>query len=163
MCLLSRRGLLAGSLGGLVVAASGCDAVDDVLGGDEADAPGGSASPEPAVDADSALVAEVGTAIAEVRALALATAKEVPALARPADRLARLHAAHLDRLGWDGERPTTSTGGEPRAVVRRRLLRAEAGLQESLVAAAGRAESGALAQVMAAMAAAVAQQRAVLA
>jgi hypothetical protein len=160
---LSRRGVLAGGVGALAVLATGCDAVDDVLGGDEpSGAPGAVTPTAPAADADSALVEETAAAIAETGALAAAVGAAVPGLAQVGRRLSRLHEAHATELGWSGAaaaRPPR-TGG---AAALRRLLGAESRLQDQLAAAALKAESGALAQVLASMAAAVAQQRTVLA
>ena len=159
---VSRRGLLVGGLGGLAVLATGCDGVDDVLGGDETPGTTGAVTPTaPSADADSALVQETAPAIAATGALAAAVSAAVPALTRAGRRLSRLHDAHARELGWSGTAQQPSvTGG--RAAVLRRLLNAEERLQEQLAAAALEAESGALAQVLASMAAAVAQQRAVL-
>ncbi|THJ04667.1 hypothetical protein E7Z54_08045, partial [Nocardioides sp.] len=75
---LSRRGLLAGGLGGLAVLATGCDAVGDVLGGEEGPGTSGAVSPTaPAADADGVLVEEAAAAIAATAALAAATGAAV--------------------------------------------------------------------------------------
>lgn len=160
---LTRRALVTGGLAGTAFALSGCDGVDGLLGGDDDPGVSGEVSPTaPAVDDDSALVSEVAAAIAAVAALATATGTTVPALARVGAHLARLHEAHLERLGG-AEAPDPPAVPATRRAALARLLQAEVRLQDRLVAAAGEAGSGGLAQVLASMAAAVAQQRAVLA
>lgn len=160
---LSRRGLVVGGLAGSAVLLGGCDAVGDLLDGDDDPGVSGAVTPTaPAVDADSTLVTEVARAIAATSALATATGTTVTALARTGSHLARIHDAHLAELGGAeaAQAPVVPTG---RGAAREGLLLAEQRLQDRLVLAAGTAESGALAQVFAAMAAAIAQQRAVLA
>lgn len=115
---------------------------------------------EPAVDADSDLVATVGQQLATALALAVATGSSVPQLRSLTRRLASLHRSHLDQLGQPDDVDAGRVTGIA-ATARARLLRAEETLQRQLVRAALDAESGALAQVLASMAAAVAQQRAV--
>lgn len=154
---------MTGGLAGAALALAGCDAVDDLLDGDDGPGVSGAVSPTaPAVDADSDLVATVLDEVTATGALATAVGTTVPALAGAATRLARLHEAHATELGGadPADAPVVPTA---RAAALQSLTRAEARLQDRLVEAAGRAESGALAQVLASMAAAVAQQRAVLA
>lgn len=154
---------MTGGLAGAALALAGCDAVDDLLDGDDGPGVSGAVSPTAlAVDADSDLVATVLDEVTATGALATAVGTTVPALAGAATRLARLHEAHATELGGADpvDAPVVPTA---RAAALRSLARAEARLQDRLVEAAGRAESGALAQVLASMAAAVAQQRAVLA
>lgn len=153
---------MAGGLAGSALALTGCDAVGDLLDGDDDPGVSGAVTPTaPAVDADSDLVAAVLEAVAAAAATATAVGTTVPALAGVATRLARLHEAHATELGGadQADAPAVPKG---RAAALRLLARTEAGLQERLVKAAGEAGSGALAQVFASMAAAVAQQRAVL-
>ena len=125
------------------------------------DAPAGAVDPtEPAVDADSDLVESIGKQLTKALSLALATGTSVPGLRPLARRLTSLHRAHLDELS----QPDQADGGKVAGSVetaRARLLRSEEQLQGRLVRAALDAESGALAQVLASMAAAVAQERAV--
>lgn len=154
---------MTGGLAGTALALVGCDAVDGLLESDDGPGVSGAVSPTaPAVDADSDLVARVLDAVTAAAALATAVGTTVPALAGVATRLARLHEAHANELGGadPADAPAVPAG---RAAALRRLAEAEARLQDRLVTAAGEAESGALAQVLASMAAAVAQQRAVLA
>lgn len=146
----SRRAVLAAGAGAVLLA--GC-------GARESDA-GASADPTaPPVDADSDLVEEVVGQLEAAAATATATGREYAALRPLARRLEGLHRSHLEELGRD---PRSTPGRVPRLPVadaRVRLLRAEERLQQRLVVAAVEAESGALAQVFASMAAAVAQQR----
>lgn len=159
---LSRRAFVAFGVGGAALALTGCDAIDSVFNEDDPASPGAVTPTAPAADADSTLVDEVVTAIAEAGALAAATGTTIAPLARIGARLARIHASHASELGQtETAAPPVVTG--PKAVALRTLLASETALQERLVTAAQSAESGALAQVFASMAAALAQQRAVLA
>ena len=164
----SRRLVVAGGLGGLALALTGCDQVDKLFGGADdsgvSTGPGTTVSPTaPAEDADSALVDEIVTVLSTTAALATQVGTQVPSLARIGARLARLHDAHVRELG-----ATPAAGTPPpkvpaaRRPALRQLLAGESDLQNQLVAAAQSAHSGALAQLLASMAAAVAQQRAVI-
>lgn len=165
---LSRRALVTGGLAGAALALAGCDAIGDVLDGDDGPGVSGAVTPTaPPADADSDLVASVLTALEAAGALATAVGTTVPGLAALATPFARLHDAHLAELGGSGSASGSASGAAPvvpggKGAALRRLAQSEARLQDRLVQAAGRAESGALAQVLAAMAAAVAQQRTVL-
>jgi hypothetical protein len=78
---------------------------------------------------------------------------------RPALRpLVEMHTAHQEALDADGVEAAIDTGSAGLPQVRK----AESTLQRHLTDAAVRAESGALAQLLASMAAAVAQHLAVL-
>lgn len=177
----SRRAVLAVAAGTLVTL-SGCDALDAVTGGPDDVSPSGDVTPTaPAADADDAVVGRAGAALESAEQAALAAAG-VPALAAVGSRLARLHRAHLRELGAaagtassappttpsSATAPPSGNGGSPTppAVDRRQALRAlalaERRLQDDLVTAALQARSGVLAQLLASMAASVAQQRAVL-
>ncbi len=156
--LRSRRWVLVGGALGGVAALAGCGWLDD-----DADPPAGTVEPTaPPVDADSELVDEIGREIAEAGAVAARVADRFAPLQPVARAFADLHDAHLGELQWDGtvER-SPRLGG--RAEAERLLLEAEERVQGRLVRASLAAESGALAQVLASMAAAVAQQRAVTA
>lgn len=158
---ISRRALVTGGLAGTATVLAGCDAVDGLLPDEGTPGVSGAVTPTaPAVDADSGLVDEVVAALDEALALAVATGTAVPALAATGARFDRLHRAHLAELGGSG-RAAAPQVSRTRSVATRALLRSEARLQSDLLDAAGRAQSGALAQALASMAAAVAQQRAV--
>lgn len=121
----------------------------------------GAAPPDaPAVDPDSDLVLEMGRALSDALTLTLSTAAAHRPTRSLARRFTRLHRAHLQELGRPADVATSPVEGPPQAA-RTRLLRLEEQLQQELVRAALAAESGALAQVFAAMAAAIAQERAV--
>jgi hypothetical protein len=114
----------------------------------------------PAVDADSDLVERVGGQIATALALVVATGASVSGLRPLTRRLVALHRSHLSELSRSRDSEHVKVKGGPEAA-RARLLDSEQRLQHQLVHAALDAESGALAQVLASMAAAVAQELAV--
>lgn len=132
--LLARRTAL--TLGAVTIAASGCD------DGDSSD-PVGAPSSTPAPDPDTVLVESVLADLGRAEALALG--------AGFAD-LAGLHRAHIEAL--DGPEASSPAGRASRESVRR----AEQRLQRQLVQASVAAESGALAQLLASMSAAVSQR-----
>lgn len=148
----SRRAVLGGGTAAgaalLATTSAGCGAEPS------ADGPAG-----PPVDSDSDLVGAISAQITEAATLALATGTAVPALRPLSRRFSALHTAHLRELGQDDDAPGGKVGGSP-ATAKARLLRSEERLQQRLVKAALDAESGALAQVFASMAAAIAQERA---
>jgi len=157
----SRRSLLTGTaaagaalLVGATTAGCGLQPGDETTGAAAID------PTVPAVDADSDLVETVGAQIAAALALASATGAAFGKLRPLTRRLASLHRSHLGELGMPDDDPDGTAPGSA-ATARARLLRSEEKLQQRLVRAALDAESGALAQVFASMAAAVAQQRAV--
>lgn len=151
----SRRLVLTGSaVLGAAVLAVGCGVA-------ESDNPPAAAPDDktvPAVDTDSELVESVGGSLADTLALALATGTSVPQLRPLARRFAALHRAHLGELGQSADADGQKVAGTAETA-RARLLRAEEKLQAHLVRTALEAESGALAQVFASMAAALAQER----
>jgi hypothetical protein len=139
--LLSRRTTLALGVAGLVVVA-GCD--DDT---DGADGPGGSgvlgSTPTPAADPDGDLVGVVLDELMGAEQLAVAGGFA---------GLASLHRDHIDALGGTPPTPPGTRRATADAVRRR-----EKRLQSFLVESAVKAESGALARLLASMSAAVAQ------
>jgi hypothetical protein len=116
---------------------------------------------EPAVDADSDLVATIGGQIAHALAVVVATGSAVPGLRPLTRRLTALHRSHLGELSRPRRAGHGGKVAESPEAARTELLRSEEKLQRQLVQAALDAESGALAQVLASMAAAVAQELAV--
>ncbi|MDF1602759.1 hypothetical protein [Nocardioides sp. YIM 152315] len=100
----------------------------------------GAPRPRPASDGDPD-EAVVDDAVARITAVAALTGR-VPALTR-------MHAAHLAAL--EAEAPAVTSAS------RKRVRRAERDLQDFLVEAAMRAESGPLARLLAAMSASVRQ------
>lgn len=144
---LPRRALVAGSVGAVVAAAlSACGSRESA---------GTPTAGAPAAASDTELVEEVSVSIAGLMGYARGITR-VPGLRTLAQPFVALHHVHLERLGWSGK----AHGGDATAS-REAFLDAERRLQAHLVRAAGQAESGALAQVFASMAAAVAQQVAV--
>ncbi|MCR1781740.1 hypothetical protein KVF89_04260 [Nocardioides carbamazepini] len=162
---VSRRLVLAGGIGSAALVLAGCDLIDDVLGDDDDPGVSGAVTPTaPAADADSTLVEGVVEAISATGALATATAAAAattPGLGRAGARLARIHDAHAAELGGSVAADAPEVPGDAQQAWAA-LLAAEAELQHRLVEAAQQAHSGALAQVLAAMAASLAQQQAVL-
>jgi hypothetical protein len=130
--LLRRRTALTLAAAGLV-AVTGCD-----------DGDRRTPAPTPTADPDVALVDEV---------LAHLKAAERVALSVGDSDLVALHRAHIEAL--DGTPPTGRPGRMPRTDA---LRRQEQKLQQHLESAALAAESGALAQVLASMSAAVSQR-----
>ena len=155
----SRRAVLVGGgvAGGAALATtlSGCGSADS----DAGDSAGAADPTAPAVGADSDLVDRVAEHLGETLTLALSTGASFPALRPLTRRLVALHRAHLDELGRPGDGISGGKVGGGAETARARLLRSEEKLQARLARAALEAESGALAQVLASMAAAVAQER----
>lgn len=129
---------------------AGCDAVTG-------------SSPAPTQDqtsagpgGDAALTEDVRASLAQAHALAERVGS-FPGLGGFAAPYAALHRSHATMLGG---LPDTDSPRVRRRRARQVLLDRERSLQQQLVAAARAADSGALAQAFAAMAAAVAQRRA---
>lgn len=151
----TRRAVLVAGTGAGAALLAGCGRASAPTGA-------GAEPTAPAVDADSDLVEQVGAAIEAAAATATAVARQHPGHRALGRRLAALHRAHLAELGR-GRVGAAPAARLPAARAREHLLRVEAELERHLGRAAVEAESGALAQVFAAMAAALAQQRAVTA
>lgn len=127
--------------------------------------PGAATSPATTTpaDPDTALVADVLQQLSVTHHVVRENRTAHPDLTQRLRPLERLHAAHARELG--ALVPVTGRVARPGDSDEQTLSRvdtAEARLQKRLVRAAVAAESGAVAQVLAAMAAAVAQARAVL-
>lgn len=120
---------------------------------------GAAVDPEPD-DPDAALVESTLLAVSTAHHEARSASRAFPALADALDPLVRLHRAQAGELGGlrpPARRPPDRAASQAKA--RRRVARSEADLQATLVAAATDADSGALARLLASMAAAVAQHR----
>lgn len=165
---LSRRAALSVGLAGLV-AATGCEA-SEVLSPEESPSgspvPGASGSPGSTVtseapdDPDAALVDEVAAALGEAAAV-VAGAAAVPSFRTVLAGLTALHAAHLEVL--EKAPPAVPSAGRARPEAAWTRVRArEAELQRQLAEWSVEARSGALAKLLAAMSAGVAQHLAVL-
>lgn len=147
----TRRTALVATVGLAGLAVGGCtsDSPDDPTDGQ-----GTSTAP---VDADQALVDDVVDRLSTALSTVVMAGDGSRPLARELAGFKRLHTAHLDALGGDSR----WFAYEATAPGRGEVLAAEARLQRFLATAAVRAESGALARLLASMSAAVAQQLAV--
>ena len=142
--------------------AAGCDPGED-LAPPDADPSGSSGTPSPETPQqtpqqtpDQALVDEVLGELAVALGV-LAQARKAPVLRPALTPLVKAHRRHVQVLEGDptGEVPP-GPSPDPAASLRA-VRRSERGLQASLVDAAGRAESGALARLLASMSASVTQ------
>jgi len=167
-----RRPLAAASVGrrtallGLAATAlaAGCDHGDDIGdptgGGTPSTAPSTSeptaSSPPPTADQTlvDEVLADLGAALG-----VLASARRTPSLRPVVTPIQRAHRHHVQSL--DGELPTASDGAGS-AFGLDDVHRSERRLQAALVDAAGRAESGALAKLLASISASVTQHLATL-
>lgn len=162
--LVRRRAVLGVGVAG-VVALTGCDSGEDIAPPGASGSAGPTAtpaSPEPAEQTpDEALVDEVLTALGA--ALAVLVQARKAAVARPSvTLLLRAHRAHVRALEGEPDAPAPPGPSPDPAAVLRLVRQSERGLHTALVDAAGRAESGALARLLASMAASVSQHLALL-
>lgn len=167
--LVRRRTVLGAPLAGLAATAllAGCDSGEDIAppGADGS----GSATPEPSEAApeqtpDEALVDEVLAALTTALAV-LAQARKAPAVRQHAVPLLKAHRRHVLVLEGDLENDVedeSPPGPLPGPAALRAVRRSETTLHSTLVDAAGRAESGALARLLASMSASVTQHLALL-
>lgn len=156
----SRRTALGGALAGLV-ALSACDTDTSSSGGPAIGAStGATVRTGTTDDPDAALVDQVASRILGTLGTVLDVRSASRRLRPTLTPLVRLHEAHLSELDAGRQKPQTGspTGGTDIAGVRA----AESQLQRQLTDASVGAESGALAEALASMAAAVAQHLAVL-
>lgn len=153
----TRRAALGGALLGLG-AATGCD-LDP-----PAKAPSGSGSPASG-DPDTALVEEVVAELTRLTGLVTAVAAAYPRLGPRMTDLRDLHVAHRRALG-DEPGPVQGSGADLAGTGPEQALRLvsdhERRAQNLLADWSVRAESGALARLLASMSAGVAQRLAVL-
>ncbi len=168
----SRRAALGVLLGASAVTGLGmvgCTIRDDAPAASTPPTPGTSgsgersSSPSPTAGDDGATVNAVVAALGATHAQVVAIGRSNPGLRSTTTRLQRLHEAHGETLGGLATVPRSRVrSGDTDKVARRRLSAAEAALQRTLSDAAVAVASGDLAATLASMAAAVAQQRAVL-
>ena len=154
--LLRRRTVVVGLAA--TAFATGCDHGDDIGTSSASHSPSAppASSSAPQQTADEALVDEVTAQL--VTALGVATnARKAPELRGSMAPLVKAHKEHI--LVLDGELPPGASPGPPpvAAAVLPQVHRSEKQLQAALVDAAGRAESGALAKLLASMSASVTQ------
>ena len=144
--------------GAATVLVSGCDTGDEIA----PPAPGESASTasvtptDPERTPDEVLVDEVLAGLTTALTL-LATARRIPSLRPAVGPLLRAHRQHVQVLEGELGSPGPAGPLPDEAVVLRRVRRSERALQVALVDAAERAESGALARLLASMSASVTQ------
>ena len=159
--LVRRRTALTGALGGIAATllAAGCDTGDDLGEPDATTSPSAtpSVAEEPEQSPDEALVddvlARLGAAVAVLQA-----ARRFKQLRPTVAPLLHAHRSHVEVL--EGDAPA-SRPADPSAAAEA-VRSSETQLQASLVDAAGRAESGALAKLLASMSASTTQHLAVL-
>jgi hypothetical protein len=156
-----RRAALAGALGSVAATmlASGCDHGDDI-GAQPSSTPSStpSSSPsasEPARTPDEELVDATLQHLTSAYGV-LVTARKLKALRQPLAPLVRAHRRHAEVLDGDLEGSTAPVLADGAAALQA-VRRSEKQLQSALVDAAGRAESGALAKLLASMSASVTQ------
>ncbi len=161
---LHRRAALLGAAATVLVA--GCDHGDDIGEAPSTGTPStgpasSSASAAAEQTPDELLVDQVTAQLVTALSLATASAK-APGLRRAVAPLVKAHRRHVRVL--EGELPPTAPPGPPpdAATSLRALRRGEQQLQAALVDAATRAQSGALAKLLASMSASVGQHLAVL-
>jgi hypothetical protein len=163
--LVRRRTALSGALGGIAatVLAAGCDTGDDLGEHDATGSPSPSPSvaQEPEQTPDEALVEEVlaqlGAAVAVLQA-----GRRFKQLRPTVAHVLRAHRSHAEVL--EGDLASTSPVSRPTdlSAATEAVRLSETELQASLVDASGRAESGALAKLLASMSASTTQHLATL-
>lgn len=165
----TRRTALGGSLAA-VLGASGCSLLS---GSDDARPSAGATAPSPGApgatetvpgpDVDADLVTDVLRQLSITHRVVHENRRAHASLRPALAPLERLHAAHADELGdLVPVVGRVADRAEAPAVALARVATAEDRLERRLVRAAIAAESGALAQLLASMAAAVAQERTLL-
>ncbi len=163
--LVRRRTALAGALGGIAATtlATGCDTGDDLGDNDATGSPSPlpSVAQEPEQTPDEALVDEVLAGLGDAIAV-LQAARRFKQLRPTVAPMLRAHRAHAEALEGElgGEAPASRPPDLAAATEATRS--SETQLQASLVDAAGRAESGALARLLASMSASTSQHLATL-
>ncbi|HET6939615.1 MAG TPA: hypothetical protein VFI19_13455 [Nocardioides sp.] len=157
-----RRTALAGALGSVAatVLAAGCDHGDDIGSPPASSGPSATSqsSPPSSAPAETPDEALVDSTIEQLNAAVgvLVAARRFPALRRPLAPLIRAHRRHVEVLEGEVQRGVSPTLGDQAAALAA-VHRSERQLQGELVVAAGRAESGALAKLIASMSASVTQ------
>ena len=162
---LRRRTALTGALGGIAatVLTAGCDTGDDLGTSDATGSPSPSSSvaEAPEQTPDEALVDDVlaglGTAVAVLQA-----ARRFKQLRPTVAPLLRAHRSHAEVLEGDLADQAPAQRPADLAAATEAVRSSETQLQASLVDAAGRAESGALAKLLASMSASTTQHLATL-
>ncbi len=144
--------------------AAGCDNGDDIAPPESSGSPSaGSESPaEPEQSRDEALVEDVVGALFGAIDVLVAARRVAPELRPSVTPILRAHRQHVEVLEGEGEvSPPTQIPGDAAAALRD-VRRSEHRLHVTLVDAAGGAESGALARLLASMSASVTQHLSLL-
>jgi hypothetical protein len=162
--LIHRRTAVAGALGGIaaVVVGAGCDTGEDLPSPDGSPSSSSrptvspTASAEPQQTADQVIVDHVTAQLFATLSIA-SQAWKVPRLRRAIAPLIKAHRRHIRVL--EGELPPESPPGPlpDAAAVLSALRQHEQRLKAALVDGAGRADSGALAKLLASISASVTQ------
>jgi hypothetical protein len=163
--LVRRRTALTGALGGIAatVLAAGCDTGDDLGQSDPTGSPSPSSSvaDEPEQTPDEALVddvlARLGSAVAVLRA-----ARRFKQLRPTVAPLLHAHRSHVEVLEGDLQDEAPASRPADLSAAAEAVRSSETDLQASIVDAAARAESGALARLLASMSASTTQHLATL-
>jgi hypothetical protein len=157
-----RRTALAGALGSVAatVLAAGCDHGDDI-GKPQTGSNPSATAPSPASPTTSAQTPDeelVDSTVEQLTAAfgVLVAARRFRDLRRPLTPLVRAHRRHVEVLEGDLEGFVAPTLADPAAALQA-VRHSETQLHAGLVDAAGRAESGALAKLLASMSASVTQ------
>lgn len=163
--LVRRRTAIAGALGGLVAGAlaGGCDTGDDLTPprGDSSPSPtAGSASPDQRTH-DEVLVDVVLDELTSAVAL-LTSARRFRLLRQPLAPLVRAHRQHVDVLEGEVDEGAGTDLLDNAAAALLAVRRSERRLHATVVDAAERAESGALARLLASISASVTQHLSML-
>ena len=163
--LVRRRTALTGALGGIAatVLAAGCDTGDDVGESDAtgSPSPSSSAAQEPEQTPDEALVDDVLTQLGAAVAV-LQAARRFKQLRPTVAPVLHAHRSHAEVLEGDLESETPATRPTDLSAAIEAVRLSETQLQAGLVDAAGRAESGSLAKLLASMSASTSQHLATL-
>jgi len=165
--LVRRRTAVSGVFGGLAVAllSAGCDPGDDIgsapPSGSSSPSPSSSVQSPPSQTPDETLVDDVAAQLLDATA-GLAQARKFATLRPVVTPLLHAHRAHQRVLEVDGDLRTVSEVPANTADALQQVRHSEEQLQTALVDAAGRAESGSLARLLASMSASVTQHLLVL-
>lgn len=143
--------------------AAGCDNGDEIAPPESSGSPSaGSESPAEPESQDEALVEDVVGALFGAIDVLVAARRVAPELRPSMTPILRAHRQHVEVLEGEGAASAPSPGPGDAASALRDVRRSERRLHVTLVDAAGRAESGALARLLASMSASVTQHLSLL-
>jgi hypothetical protein len=161
--LVHRRAVVTGLAA--TVLAAGCDTGDEIAPPEQRGGPSAASEPEEAPEQtpDQVLVDEVVAELLGAIDLLSESRKKAPALRPSLTPILRAHRQHVRVLQVEGEYRTSTSIPADAAAALRAVRRSERRLHVTLVDAAGRAESGALARLLASISASVTQHLTLLA